>query len=134
LGGNEDVIQLEDGCLAVRAKYLSLIQGVPFWYTPSVPDHASVLAHVQTVISADLKLHSVELVILEPPRRNRWRVVDNVGGVLISDEDHGDLLEEIGRRERIDQEETIISCLESDDEWSTDEEEQESDSDDDEEA
>jgi hypothetical protein len=92
-------------------------------YTPSVSGHPSFLACVQNVISADLKLHPVELGILEPPR-NTWRVVDNAGGVRISDEDHSNLLEEIGRRERIDQEETIISRLESDDEWSTDEEEQ----------
>jgi hypothetical protein len=66
--GNEDGTQLEDGCLVVRAKYLSLIQGAPFWYTPSVPQDAGFLGRVQTVISANLKLHPVELGILEPPR------------------------------------------------------------------
>ena len=59
-------------------------------------------------------------------------MVENALGVRISDEDHGDLLEEIGRRERIDQEETIVSRLESDDDWDTDEEEESDDSDDDE--
>jgi hypothetical protein len=127
---NEDGIQVEDGCLVVLAKYLSLIQGAPFWYTPSVPGSTSFLARVQTVISADLKLNPIQVGILEP-QRNRRHVVENASGVRITDEDHGDLLEEIGRRERIDQEETIISRLQSDDEWSTDEEEEEeSDSDD----
>jgi hypothetical protein len=43
-GGKEDGIHLEDGCLVVSAKYLSLIQGPPFWYTPSVSGHPSFLA------------------------------------------------------------------------------------------
>ena len=129
--GNEDGTQLEDACLVVHTKYLSLIQGGLFWYTPSVPGDASFLSRVQTVISADLKLHHVQPGILEPPR-NRRRMVENALGVRISDEDHGNLLEEIGRRERIDQEETIVSRLESDDDWDTDEEEESDDSDDDE--
>jgi hypothetical protein len=115
--------QIEEGTLVVRGKYHSLIKGAPFWYCPPSPDDddESVLLRVQTVLSGDVELHPFEVGIHEPPR-NKQRAVDRALASRLLEVDHLDLLEEIGRRERIDQEETIVEeASDIEDEWSTDE-------------
>jgi hypothetical protein len=120
-----DNLQIEEGALVVRGKYHSLIKGAPFWYCPPHLDNdESVLVRVQTVLSADVELHPFEEGIHEPPR-NKRRAIEKVSASRVLEEDHLDLLEEIVRRERIDQEETIVEASDVEDEWSTDESEDE---------
>jgi hypothetical protein len=112
---------IEDGALVVRGKYHSLIRGAPFWYCPPRPDDdESVLMRVQTVLSADVELHPFEEGIHEPPR-NKRRAIESVSASRVLEVDHLDLLEEIVRRERIDQEETILEEASDIAEWSSDE-------------
>jgi hypothetical protein len=117
-----DEMQIEEGTLVVRGQYHSLIQGAPFWYCPPNPDEdESVLLRVQTVLSADVELHAFEEGIREPPR-NKRRMIEKVSAARVLEVDHLDLLEEIVRRERIDQEETIVEEVSDvEDEWNTDE-------------
>jgi hypothetical protein len=118
-----DNLQIEAGTLVVRGQYHSLIKGAPFWYCPpNQDDDESVLMRVQTVLSADVELHPFEEGIHEPPR-NKRRAIEKVSASRVLEVDHLDLLEEIVRRERIDQEETIVEEQESDVEegWDTDE-------------
>jgi hypothetical protein len=55
-------------------------------------------------------LHPFEEGIREPPW-NKRRVIDKVSASRVFEGDHLDLLEEIVRRERIDQEETIVDAF-----------------------
>jgi hypothetical protein len=94
---------------------------------PSTED-PSLLFRVQTVLAGDLKLHSVELGVVEPPW-NKRRAVEKAAVVHLFEDVHSDLIEEIVRRERINQEDTIVVADEGDD-WTTkgessDEEEEE---------
>jgi hypothetical protein len=116
-----DDLQIEDGTLVVRGKYHSLIKGAPFWYSPPKPDDESVLMRVQTVLSADVELHALEDGIREPPW-NKRRMIERLSASKVLEVDHMDLLKEIGRRERIDQEETIVvDASDVEDGWSSDE-------------
>ena len=118
----DNLPQLEEGDLVVRGKYHALIKGAPFWYSPPSPDDDddSVLVRVQTVLSAEVELHPVEEGLYDPPR-NKRRTIEKVKGSRILEVDHLDLLEEIVRRERIDQEETIVEeQSDVEDGWSTD--------------
>jgi hypothetical protein len=97
-----------------------------FGTAPPSPDDddESVLLRVQTVLSADVELHPLEVGIHEPPW-NKRRAIKRVLASRLLEVDHLDLLEEIGRRERIDQEETIVeeaSDIESDDKVGEEEE------------
>jgi hypothetical protein len=62
-----DDLQIEECTLVVTGKYHSLIKGAPFWYAPPKPDDESILMCVQTVLSADVKLHPFKEGIQEPP-------------------------------------------------------------------
>jgi hypothetical protein len=129
---DDDIQQIEEGSLVVRGRYYSLMRGAPFWYVPPSIDDASLLFRVQTVLAGDLKLHPVELGTLEAPR-NKRKAIEKNAAVKLMEEVHSDLVEEIVRRERIDQEETIAVVEEVDD-WitegeSSDEEEEENSND-----
>jgi hypothetical protein len=79
---------------------------------------------VQTVLSADVELHPFEEGIHEPPR-NKQRAIQKVSAARVLEVHHLDLLEEIVRRERIDQEETIVDASDVEDDLSSDESEDE---------
>jgi hypothetical protein len=70
----------------------------------------------------------VELGIVKPPR-NKWKAVEKAAAVKFMEDVHCNLVEEIVRHERIDQEETIVVADEEDDRTtkgeSSDEEEEE---------
>jgi hypothetical protein len=118
-------LQIEEGTLVVQGKYHSLIKGAPFWYCPpNLDDDESVLMRVQTVLSADVELHPFEEGIHEPPR-NKRRAIQKVSAARVLEVHHLDLLEEIVRRERIDQEETIVDASDVEDDLSSDESEDE---------
>jgi hypothetical protein len=116
--GDDDNQQIEEGCLVVRGKYYSLLKGAPFWYAPPSAEDPSLLFRVQTVLAGDLKLHPVEIGICEAPR-NKRKVIEDNHAVKMTETDHSDLLEEMVRRERIDQEETIAVGEEEEDDWTT---------------
>jgi hypothetical protein len=121
---DDDNQQIEEGSLVVRARFYSLMRGAPFWYVPpcSTGEDQSLLFRVQTVLAGDLKLHPTEAGVNEPPR-NKRKAVERNACVKLMDDDHVDLLEEIVRRERIDQEETVVVAPdgEEEDDWTTDE-------------
>jgi hypothetical protein len=56
---------------------------------------------------------------LKPPW-NKQRAIKKVSASRVLEVDHLDLLEEIVRRERIDQEEMIVDASDVEDGWSTD--------------
>jgi hypothetical protein len=115
---DDDNQQIEEGSLVVRGAYYSLMRGAPFWYVPPGIDDPSLLFRVQTVLGGDLKLHPVESGVHEPPR-NKRKAIETNAAVKLMEEVHDDLVEEIMRRERIDQEETIVVAEEEEDDWTT---------------
>ena len=114
----EDTEQIEEGSLVVKGQFYSLMRGAPFWYVPPKKEDPSLLFRVQTVLAGDLKLHSVESGLVEPPR-NKRKAVEKASAVKFMEDVHMDLVEEMVRRERINQEETIVVADEEDD-WTTD--------------
>jgi hypothetical protein len=93
-----DDLQIEEGTLVVRGKYHFLIKGAPFWYSPpKQADDESILMRVQTVLLADVELHPFEEGIRELPR-NKRRMIEKQSVSRVLEEDHLDLLDEIGRR------------------------------------
>jgi hypothetical protein len=133
---DDDNQQIEEGSLVVRARFYSLMKGAPFWYIPpctGTEEDPSLLFRVQTVLAGDLKLHPMEFGVNEAPR-NKRKAVEKNASVKLMEDDHVNLLEEIARRERIDQEETVVVAPDGEeDDWTTeagssDEEEEEEDS------
>jgi hypothetical protein len=59
----------------------------------------------------------VELSVVEPPR-NKRKAVEKAAAVKFMEDVHCNLVEDIVRRERIDQEESIVVANEEDD-WTT---------------
>jgi hypothetical protein len=125
---DDDNQQIEECSLVVRARFYSLMKGAPLWYRPPSTEDPSLLFRVQTVLAGDLKLHPVELGMVESPR-NKHKAVEKAAAVHLFDNVHSNLVEETVRKERIGQEETIAVADETDD-WlsegvSSDEEEEE---------
>jgi hypothetical protein len=72
---------------------------------------------VQTVLAGNLKLHPVEPGIVDPPR-NKKKAIEKAVALKLMEHVRCDLLEEIVRRERINQEETIVVAEgEEEDDW-----------------
>ena len=115
---DDDNQQIEEDSLVVRGKYFSLMPGAPFWYVPPSEEDPVLLFRVQTVLAGDLNLHTVESGIVEVPQ-NKRKALEKYAAQKLEEEVHCDLVEEIVRRERIDQEETIVVAGEEEDDWTT---------------
>ena len=108
----EESDEIQAGELVCEATYLNPVERAPYWYTPS--DIATVV-RLQHVVGADLEMNQPSPLIKLPSNCKRKDALRK-GAMRLSENYHELLLDEINRRDALDNEE-------EDEEESTDEDE-----------
>jgi hypothetical protein len=106
---------LKAGELVVNADYYNKVPGAQLWYTHNKVDKTVV--RVQQVVAADLHVAPISETNKLPPGMNKKNKADATKqkAIKVSSEDHELILDEICRREELEQEE-LVEDDESEDE------------------